>query len=122
MYITNKLPTLSDIYFVHGFQLAFEATPNLDVARVDVSLDGPIRGDRKSMLAEVDCSFHFSIDGQVLLAKEVSFDQNSFPIPGPIPKDGAVDIARSFSTCCEPRLHVYLRLSASPGVSLESTT
>src|SRR5439155_16370245 len=76
VYITYKLPTLADIYLGHGLELALYVTQHLDIARLDVGPDAPIRGNRETMLDHVDRSFDLSVDGQVLHAKELAFDND----------------------------------------------
>src|SRR5260370_3051659 len=71
--ITYKLPTLADIYLSHGLELALYVTQHLNIARLDVGPDAPIRGNREAMLDHVDRSFPLSVARQVFPAKKMSF-------------------------------------------------
>src|SRR5690242_10118188 len=76
---TDEPCALPDVHPVGCLQLAFYATPNLDIARVDVGPDSTIRGNREAMLEHLDRSLHFSVDGQVLPAQKASLHNDTFP-------------------------------------------
>src|SRR5579872_1923564 len=74
--IADELGVLAYIELVGGFDVSMNGAEHDDFARFHAGENLAVGADGEAMLLELDGAFHFAVDGQILAAENLSFDDN----------------------------------------------